>query len=130
MRTKPERAQVSRAEKRKVRRTSPWEEVKVSGLEPILKLQFRQKADLQGRVTKVTPGRASPPGKIHPLKEMLRLVEAKANAPEPTLKLHSHRKARLQEKVLQNEEMLFPEELKHFGGPQLTRKRGTSVPSL
>ena len=103
MRTKPERPRVSRAQKRKVARTRPLAEVKVRGLERILKLQFRQKAGLQGRVTKVTPGRASQPGKMHQVKEIPRLVEAKANAPEPILKLHFHRKAHPQERVPRND---------------------------
>ena len=88
--------------------TNPSVEVKAIGLERILKLQFRPKADLQGRLTKVTPGQASQSGKIHPVKEMPRLVEAKANAPERTLRLHFRRKARLQERVPQNDENRLP----------------------
>jgi hypothetical protein len=102
------------AEKRKVARTSPWRKSKRAVWNGYLKLQFLQKAGLQGWLTKVTPGGASQPGKIHPVKEMPRLVEAKANAPEPTLKLLFRGKARLQEKVLQNEEMLFPRGAKTF----------------
>src|SRR4029453_552063 len=63
MRTKPERAQVSRAEKRKVTKTALSEEVKASAPAAIPKLHFHRTAGLQERGRKLNPQRASRPAK-------------------------------------------------------------------
>src|SRR4030095_9334010 len=104
MRAKPERARVSRAEKRKVTKTALSEEVKASAPAAIPKPHFHRKAGLQERVRKLNPQRASRPAKKQPGAKTPRVVEARASAPAATLKLHFHRKARLQERVPQNDE--------------------------
>src|SRR4030095_13016880 len=120
MPTKPERARVSRAEKRKLTKTPLWEEVKASAPAAIPKLHFHRRAGLQER-RKVNPQRASGPAKKQPVAKTPRLVEARANAPVATRKLHSHRKARLQGRVPQNK-ILLPRWARAVLLPTLTRK--------
>src|SRR5262245_57944987 len=78
MRAKPERARLSRAEKRKVTKTPLSEEVKASAPAATLKLHFHPRAGLQGR-RRVNRERALRPAKKQPKAKTRRSVEARAS---------------------------------------------------